>query len=254
MGNVRFLDKIGPFIERFRSFAQQASDLRLERFTDRFGHVRTALEALADLDRRCERQLASRFNLFRVLQVERREVQTHSAFLAELFRPDGTHGQGTMFLDAFLQYCSSKGGEFKRFPRLGILTDPTFWEVDCEKPVPEGRLDIVVQSPQLKFLMALENKIGGAEQEDQIRRYQSWLDRRQEYPSDRRVLIYLTPDGRAATTASRQGYFRFSYAKDVVAWLQSALLNVEAPRVRDAVSQYLDLIRTLFHFAAEEEL
>ena len=214
--------------------------MRLRQLTSGFGQVRAALEALADLDRHSQHELASRFNLFRVLGVETLERQTHSAFLAELFRPNGTHGQGHLFLEVFLQYCSTK---FESFPRLDSSIETAHWDVDCEKPVYEGQLDIVVEAPELKFLMVLENKIGAREQKDQIGRYQSWLGR-QRY--DRRVLIYLTPDGRRATTAAGEDYFCLSYAEDVVAWLQSALPNVKAPRVREAVTQYRDLIRVLF--------
>ena len=248
MAGAYSIEQIAQFIQRYMTFVQGSSDLRLHQFVRRFGHVRTALEALADLDRLSQRRSASRFNLFEALGVERREVQTHSAFLAELFRPNGAHGQGTLFLERFLQYCLARGDEFRRFPSVEFPTVAGLWEVDCEKAVPEGQLDIVVQSPESKFLMVIENKVDAAEQKDQIGRYQGWLSRRREYPEERRALIFLTPDGRRASTASNEDYFRLSYAKDVAAWLRSALPNVEALRVRDAVMQYLDLIESLFCF------
>jgi hypothetical protein len=241
-------EQIERFIERYKTFAQEKSEVRVSQFTRGFGQVRAALEALANLERHSQQELASRFNLFRVLGVETRERQTHSAFLAELFRPNGTHGQGHLFLEVFLQYCWNK---FESFPRLDSSIETAHWDVDCEKPVYEGQLDIVVEAPKLKFLMVVENKIGALEQEDQIRRYQSWLSR-QRY--DRRVLIYLTPDGRRATTAAGEDYFRLSYAKDIVEWLGSTLPNVKAPRVREAVTQYRDLIRGLFPLGEEEKI
>ena len=253
MAGAYSIEEIGRFIQRYKTFVQGASDLRLHQFMQRFGHVRTALEALADLDRHSQRRLASRFNLFRALRVERREVRTHSAFLAELFRPNGTHAQGTLFLEGFLQHCLRKGDEFNHFPRIEFPTGAASWEVDCEKSIPDGQLDIVVWSLQSRFLMVIENKIDAAEQKDQIGRYQDWLSGRREYPRDRRVLIYLTPDGRRASTASNEDYFCLSYARDVVAWLRSALPNVEAPRVRDAVIQYLDLLGILFDIGVEME-
>jgi hypothetical protein len=253
MANVDSVEKIREFVGRYQSFARSRSNLRLQQLTQSFGHLRTALEALADLDRRSQRRLASGFNLFRALQVQRNEVRTHSAFLAELLDPNGTHGQGSAFLDALLRYCRCKGGEFERFPRLDPPTTRVVWVVSCEKPVPEGRLDIVVQSVQLKFLMVIENKIGADEQQDQIGRYQTWLIRQKQYPPERRVLLYLTPEGRRANTAYSEDYFRFSYGRDVVAWLWSALPNVEAARVREAVVQYLDLVTGLFASGMEGE-
>lgn len=34
------------------------------------------------------------FNIFSILKMETDEVKTHSAFLAELLNPKGSHGQG----------------------------------------------------------------------------------------------------------------------------------------------------------------
>jgi hypothetical protein len=47
------------------------------------------------------------FNLFSILKVEGAEVSTHSAFLANLLDPSGTHAQGDLFLRAFLREIGS---------------------------------------------------------------------------------------------------------------------------------------------------
>ena len=41
------------------------------------------------------------FNIFDVLKLSTSEVRTHSAFLAELLNPEGSHGQGDIFLRLF---------------------------------------------------------------------------------------------------------------------------------------------------------
>ena len=43
------------------------------------------------------------FNIFKVLGLSTSEVRLHSAFLAELLKPDGSHGMGDSFLRAFLE-------------------------------------------------------------------------------------------------------------------------------------------------------
>jgi hypothetical protein len=43
------------------------------------------------------------FNIFKVLKVESSEVRLHSAFLAELLNPNGSHGCGETFLRSFMQ-------------------------------------------------------------------------------------------------------------------------------------------------------
>ena len=42
------------------------------------------------------------FNLFSITRIERAEVNTHSAMIAELLSPEGRHGQGVYFLELFL--------------------------------------------------------------------------------------------------------------------------------------------------------
>ena len=41
------------------------------------------------------------FNIFSVLRLETKEVRLHSAFLAELLNPEGSHGLGKQFLELF---------------------------------------------------------------------------------------------------------------------------------------------------------
>ena len=48
-----------------------------------------------------------RFNIFEILDRTTDEVKGHSAFLGELLDSNGTHGQGNLFLNAFLQLLES---------------------------------------------------------------------------------------------------------------------------------------------------
>ena len=48
------------------------------------------------------RKQGENFNIFSVLNLSTKEVRLHSAFLAELLNPDGDHGLGYKFLEAFL--------------------------------------------------------------------------------------------------------------------------------------------------------
>ena len=45
------------------------------------------------------------FNVFNVLGLSSNETRTHSAFLAELLNPYGSHGMGDLFLKKFLLYA-----------------------------------------------------------------------------------------------------------------------------------------------------
>ena len=50
-----------------------------------------------------KRKRGENFNIFDVLGLSTSEVRLHSAFLAELLNPNGNHGLGNQFLEAFLQ-------------------------------------------------------------------------------------------------------------------------------------------------------
>jgi len=42
------------------------------------------------------------FNIFSILDMERKEVETHSKFIYELLDTKGSHGQGELFLQLFI--------------------------------------------------------------------------------------------------------------------------------------------------------
>lgn len=66
----------------------------LDKFRVRFANLRGELEERRKQDRERDKAEAPRFNLFRLLGVEPDEVRTHSAFIADLLDPEGSHGQG----------------------------------------------------------------------------------------------------------------------------------------------------------------
>ena len=48
------------------------------------------------------------FNVFNILGLSTKEVRTHSAFIAELLNPKGSHGQGDTFLKLFVEQQKDK--------------------------------------------------------------------------------------------------------------------------------------------------
>ena len=51
-----------------------------------------------------ERKEGKNFNVFSILGMERREVQTHSMFIHELINPKGSHAQEDWYLDLFFKH------------------------------------------------------------------------------------------------------------------------------------------------------
>jgi len=58
------------------------------------------------------------FNIFSILGIETKEVDTHSKFLYELLNPNGRHHQGKIFLNHFLKHIMEEDfGEVREVKR-----------------------------------------------------------------------------------------------------------------------------------------
>ena len=101
------------------------------------------------------------FNLFAILDRETDEVRTHSAMLAELLNPNGSHRQGPVFARLF--------AERFRIDADGIES-ARVWR---EETVAEGsRADILMQLGDT--CIVIENKIYANDQPRQLQRYQAY--------------------------------------------------------------------------------
>ncbi len=245
MSQVLTMRELERFLGRFRTFCGERIALRLDAFKGAFWRIGAALKSIETLHREFECQKAPCFNLFRLVGIATDEVNTHSALLAELLDPRGSHGQEHLFLETFLRHCREREG-FADFPRPqgGIAT--VEWTVDTNMVTDFGKPDLVIQAPELGLLLVIENKSRRErkEEEDQIWRYAKWMGRT-NYRAEGRALIYLTPDGRESETHRGAKYYRLSYCHDIVKWLEASLAKVGAPRVRETIAQYLEVVKTL---------
>ena len=78
------------------------------------------------------------FNVFRVCGVNHYE-NTHSAILAEWLNPNGSHGQGDVFLSSFLERVAGDFANEFNSCKASVAT---------EFSTKEGRLDILIQDDE----------------------------------------------------------------------------------------------------------
>lgn len=192
------------------------------------------LLALAKNIRHYEEALAlargERFNLFDVLHVGHYEVRTHSPMLAELLNPQGSHGQGAVFLQNFLAVL-----EIDDF-------DAELARVTLEVSIGDlGRVDIEITDRKGRRLL-IENKIYAGLQERQLERYH------QHDPKANLLFLTLNgdcpADGTDKTTVPNLQLV--SYREDIVRWLECCRKEVATvPCVREAITQYIQLIQRL---------
>jgi hypothetical protein len=181
-----------------------------------------------------------RFNIFDALGVARAEIRP-SNFLAFLLDPAESHGQGQLFLKAFLMDLLKQApAEMRPLSPIDLDgTDLRGIEVKREW----NHIDILIRCKEPAFVVVVENKIGAKEGPDQLSRYAKVV--RKQFPGVLPLCVYLTLD---ADEPSEDDWVPYSYA-DV--W---RVLN----RVRDTyhksigdevlvfLDHYLNLIGTRF--------
>lgn len=184
------------------------------------------------------------FNVFNTIGLRTEEVRLHSAFLAELLNPQGTHGLSSLFLEAF-------------FKRLGLSND--YLDVNkVSQDIKErsigsvtdkegGRIDIIIEDG--KHAVLIENKIYAEDQKNQLLRYYNYGKDKYQ---DGFILIYLTLDGHEPNKCSlgnkKFAFTCLSYSCEIVEWLEECILIAnQKPLVKSVIIQYKDLLKQITH-------
>ncbi|MCB0502238.1 MAG: PD-(D/E)XK nuclease family protein [Bacteroidetes bacterium] len=182
------------------------------------------------------------FNVFNILDLSTNEVRTHSAFLAELLNPKGSHGQKETFLNLFTEQmkiiefnCLNARVQIEK--RIGYIS---------ESKTEGGNIDIIISDNQNNAVI-IENKIYAGDQDNQLLRYFNYG--KKNYNSFK--LYYLTLDGNDASWSSKQDlkaedYHKISYSQDIIEWLERCIeKSSNQPILRETINQYVTLVKQL---------
>ena len=245
MSQILSLNDVRGFLQRYKEFSDAHFKLRQKEFQLAFNHIKNGIDSIKKVCKGYEKDYGTNFNIFKILGVGHKEVKTHSALLSNLLDPHGAHGQGNVFLKTFFTHLKKN----LKSQVLAQLNDKVLaggeWEVEKEKVTFYGNLDIVLVEKTTRFLMVIENKIYAGDQANQLKRYSQWI-KNSPYKNNA-VLVYLTLWGgwSSEKEPSKTDYFCLSYKEDIKNWISFALTFIEAPRLRDILRQYLNLIDTL---------
>lgn len=219
--------------------------------------IENILGQVRELKKQHERRAAitgEDFNVFEVLGVERREVR-HSAFLANLLNPKGSHRQGAVFLEHFLNLeprlaDSSDYGELYDFQ---VITE-------AATNANDGRIDISLKNEG--YAIIIENKIDAEDGDGQLNKYY-WDAIKEGFAPEQIKLIYLTLYGEPPNKNSLAGQepldldsvICISYENHIVEWLENCLKEVVgvAP-IRETLFQYQMQVRKLTGQSINKEL
>jgi len=187
-----------------------------------------------------ERTRAPRFNVFRLVGLERSEVGLHSPFLRDLLDPYGSHGQGALFLLSFFDMLAARCpslGDIRR--HLADPPDPGDWIVQTERE----RIDVSIRSLRARLIVFIENKIDAGEQEKQLSRYRLLLnDESTTYA--RRLLVFLSPRAYGPPQTGTPDV-HLTYETDIARWLQTLEDRIGPLSLRGTVLQYRETIENL---------
>ena len=196
------------------------------------------------------------YNLFSILSIERYELK-HSALIANLLDPKGSHGCGDAFLKAFFEIAlkgtaypfeSSTPPQSHTEHYTGLIAGDT-----------GGRIDILVESKSSHYGLIIENKIYAGDQDKQLTRYDNYG--KKTFGADRYLLVYLTLFGSEASegstakgNAKEVDYLCLSYAEDILRWLEQCVrLAYDKPLVRESLNQYIRTIKQLTYQDMNQE-
>ena len=226
------------------------TELDIQRFFQEVASI-CALEQAQQEERN---RKGENYNLFSILSIERYELK-HSALIANLLDPKGSHGCGDAFLRAFFEIA---------------LKDLAYPFEDCTLPDSYteyytgpiagdtgGRIDILVKSS--RYGLIIENKIYAGDQDKQLIRYDNYG--KETFGADGYLLVYLTlygydasKESTATKSAEEVGYLRLSYAEDILRWLEQCVrLADNKPLVRESLNQYIRTIKQLTYQDMNQE-
>ncbi len=193
-----------------------------------------------------QRKHGELFNIFSIAKVDRLEVNTHSAMIAELLNPSGSHGQGDKFLTLFLNILMPDE-LFEGTKNAHISKETSFNKK-------KDRVDIVIDFD--KHIFFIENKIDALDGNKQLKRYADILTVL-EKKGKIGHLIYLTKYGFVAEEYSHHGvnYQCISYKEHIFDWLNLCIKEMDyMPVIKHALLQYQYLIKKITGTTMTHEL
>ena len=211
--------------------------------------MENAKQLLSDVSKKLEifedaqKKAGERFNIFSITKIERREVDTHSAMIAELLNPKGRHGQNDKFLIEFLKILSDES--FTDTKNARVFKEKSFAGL--------GRVDILIVLDNHVFV--IENKIDAEDGNKQLESYKKILD--SHFEQNSKHLLYLTIDGSAAEEYSHRGvpYQCISYEEHILNWLDLCIETLNTPlTVKHALKQYQHLVEKITGKSMSHEL
>lgn len=179
------------------------------------------------------------YNIFDIIGKSSSEL-LHSAIIANLLDPHGSHGLGAESLRSFLSPLNH--------PTINFENVEVSREVSVSGANDDewGRMDIVITSD--KNLIIIENKIDADDQLQQLIRYKKYA----ENNSKDHLLLYLTKDGilpdkkSSGNMVAGKDYSVISYRTHILNWIKDCIgMVANKPFLHSTLIQYHNTVNRL---------
>jgi hypothetical protein len=220
-------------IDKMKFLINDFQALRSSKRTIRLNRIAAFLSTFEENHRKLRNQRLADFNVFSLLRIGEDEVR-QSKFLAWLLDAESGHGQGNLFLQAFVKSCHLN------IP-LEVLDQ---YRVRTEYYRNESRIDVLAYRKG-EFLIYLENKICAPEGPNQIDR--EFRDMRSvgsalRIPEERQFAVFLTPDAKKQpTSGDATRWLSVSY-NQIGAEFKKLLPGITSDKVKFILKDWMDTI------------
>ena len=197
----------------------------------------------------------SRFNVFTTVLQAHDEVRLHTRFLHMLLNKKGCHDSDGKYLNLFLETLQETNmhdhegnpADVKQI-LSGVNEEEFVYSNNEEFRQDYGRFDIYMEFKN--SIVLIENKIWAGE-EEQLERYAKFLA---AHKNKKTLLLYLTLDGKAASTSNGYEYYRISYKNHILKWLEKCLQSTYSfVNINQALQQYRSVVKQLLGNTLEAE-
>lgn len=179
------------------------------------------------------------YNIFSLLDVERKELETHENMIYNILTMSQKRGMQVSFVKLFLEEMG--------LPKKILVCE---WSVEREYDIGGGRIDLFFQSKgKEKLCVVVELKIDADDQYAQLKRYDTYCKKNYE---DNYRIIYLTLEGREATEKSLRGIknnekiINCSFKKHILEWLNKCIDICKKEGQEDSfIRQYEILVKKI---------
>jgi len=184
------------------------------------------------------RETGRAYNIFKVVGISEKEVIICRG-LADLLNPKGPHYKGNAYLKLFMDEVVNP--LIKNARNLDLSKA----KVTTEYPITEDRrIDIVIEDGTV--FIPVEVKINAGEQENQLADYAAF-SKKMNADDGFIPVLFLTPDGRESSEASKDDYVRISFEKHIISWLEKCLNLEEKDKVSpvgEILKQFINAIKS----------